>query len=157
MAGHSEIELKFADGSYTFKLPIKQIHEVERKCREASGIPSGIGDIFARVLKGCVQVGDEVMLVPSSAAFYVSDIVETLRHGLIGGGTGVVNGEEIKVTPIIANRLIDTYVLEKPLADSWNMAASVLGACVVGYDPPKKDLPASERAQPTATEASTTH
>jgi hypothetical protein len=29
----------------------------------------------------------------------------------------VVNGEEVKVTPIIANRLVDTYVLGAPLID----------------------------------------
>jgi hypothetical protein len=151
------IDLDFADGSYTFKLPLKQIHELETKCREASGVPSGIGAIFARVLKGCVPVNGEVMLVPGSAEFYVSDVVETLRQGLIGGGAGVVSGEDVKVTPALANRLIDTYVLERPLSDSWSAAASVLGACIIGYDPPKKDMPANERAQAAVTEASTTH
>jgi hypothetical protein len=38
------------------------------------------------------------------------------------------------------------------------MAAAILGACIVGYDPPKKDEPAEERGAQTAetTDTSTT-
>ena len=139
MSGQSSIELEFADGSYIFKLPLAQIHELQRKCAEDSGVPSGIGAIFARVLKGCIQVGSEVMLRPDSAEFFVTDVIETIRQALIGGGEGVVNGQPVKVTPAVANRLVQTYVLERPLAESWSVAAAILGACVVGYDPPKKD------------------
>ena len=139
VAGNT-IDLEFGDGSYTCKLPLPQIHELERKCREASGVPSGIGAVFARVLKGCVQMPDgQVVLAPAAADFYATDIIETVRQGLIGGGVGVVDGEEVKVTPAVANRLVQTYVLERPLSESWSLAASILGACVVGYDPPKKD------------------
>jgi hypothetical protein len=134
------IELEFADGSYTFALPLPQINELQRKC----GI--GIGGLFGRVLKGCHQVGDDVILAPGQAEFYALDIIETVRHALIGGGKGTVNGEEVKVTPMLANRLVDTYVMGRPLSDSWSMAASILGAVIVGYDPPKKDQPAQERA-----------
>jgi hypothetical protein len=28
--------------------------------------------------------------------------------------------------------------------DSWTKAVSILGACIMGYDPPKKDLPPGE-------------
>lgn len=134
------IELEFADGQYTFALPLAQINELQRK----TGI--GIGGLFARVLKGCTPVGDQIMLAPGAAEFYALDIIETVRHGLIGGGTGTVNGEEIKVTPLIANRLVDAHVLGRPLQDSWSLAAAILGACIMGYDPPKKDPPAKARA-----------
>jgi hypothetical protein len=134
------IELEFGDGAYTFALPLPQIAELQRKTG------AGIGGLFARVLKGCVQMGSEVILAPGQAEFYALDIIETVRHALIGGEKGMVNGEEVKVTPAIANRLVDTYVLGRPLSDSWSLAASVLAACIVGYDPPKKDEPAAERA-----------
>lgn len=148
MSGNT-IDLEFGDGSYTFALPLAQINELQRKT------DTGIGSLFARVLKGCVPIGDEIVLAPTQAEFYALDIIETVRHALIGGGKGVVGGEEVKVTPIIANRLVDTYVMGYPLSDSWSMAASILGACIIGYDPPKKDEPAAERATET-TEASTT-
>lgn len=137
---NNTIDLEFADGQYTFALPLPQILELQRK----TGM--GIGGLYARTLKGVTRVGDETMLVPGQAEFYALDVIETIRHGLIGGGKGVVNGEEIKVTPLIANRLIDAYVLGQALVEAWKVATTVLFACIMGYDPPKKDLPAKARA-----------
>lgn len=136
----NSIELEFGDGQYVFALPLPQINELQRK----TGI--GIGGLFSRVVKGSARIGEETVLLPGQAEFYALDIIETVRHGLIGGERGTVNGEEIKVTPLIANRLVDTYVLGRPLSESWSTAAAVLGACIVGYDPPKKDPPAKARA-----------
>lgn len=137
------IDLEFADGNYMFALPLPRIDELQQKCFAGSGVQSGIGQIFARVLKGCAPVvtdeGIGIAINPNLAEFYATDIVETIRQGLIGGGAGVVDGTEVKVTPALANRLIENYVLAKPLGDSWSLAASILGACILGYDPPKKD------------------
>lgn len=148
--GQNSLDIEFADGEYFFALPIARIQELQTKC----GI--GIGALFARVLRGCVPIDGQIMLTPGLAEFYATDIVETIRQGLIGGGRGVVNGEEVKVTPPLANRLIEAYVLDRPLIESWSLAASILAACIVGYDPPKKDAPATERANPTPKEDSTT-
>jgi len=136
----NSIELEFGDGQYTFALPLVQIAELQRK----TGI--GIGGLYARVTKGAQVVGEKVYLNAGSAEFYALDLIETIRHGLIGGGKGVVNGEEVEVTPIIANRLVDAYVLGRPLQSAWNFAATILGVCIVGFDPPKKDEPARARA-----------
>lgn len=144
------IDLEFGDGEYTCALGLEQIDELQRKCN------IGIGGLFSRLLKGCVQdPSGQVVIIPAAAEFYAIDIIETLRQGLIGGGKGIVNGAEVKVTPVLANTLIKNYVLARPLADHWSMAASILGACIVGYDPPKKDGPAGERAAepPKTTEA----
>lgn len=146
----NSIDLEFADGTYTFALPLPRIDELQRK----TGI--GIGGLFARVLKGCTRVRGDVVLSPGSAEFYALDLIETIRQGLIGGGKGLANGAEIKVTPGLADRLIQNYVLDRPLSDSWSMAASILGAVIVGYDPPKKDEPADEPATQTETAGSTT-
>lgn len=138
------IELEFADGTYLFALPAPRIDELQTKC----GI--GIGGLFARVLKGCARIGDQIVLAPAEAEFYRLDIVETIRQGLIGGNHGLVDEAEVTVSPVVANRLIANYVLDRPLSDSWSLAASILGACIVGYDPPKK-VPAGDRpaAEPT--------
>jgi hypothetical protein len=135
----STIDLDFGDGSYTFALPLAQINELQRKTG------AGIGAIYARVVRGCVPdpkgLHGEWVLNPATAEFYASDLIETVRHALIGGGKGVVAGEEVKVTPVIANRLVDTYVMDQPLIDAWKVAATILGVCILGYDPPKKDEP----------------
>lgn len=149
MSGN-KIDLAFADGEYTFALPLPRIDELQRK----TGV--GVGALFARVLKGCVQIKNDVHLMPQNAEFHVLDIVETIRQGLIGGGRGMVNGEEVEVTPALAHRLIENYVLTEPLNRSWPMAGAILGACIMGYTPPKKDPPAKARAKRSRTAASTT-
>lgn len=138
----NRIELEFADGIYLFALPLAQIGELQRKT------DCGIGALYSRTLKGAFAnpLTNEINLSPVGAEFYAADLIETIRQGLIGGGKGTVNGEEVKVTPVIANKLIDGYVLNQPLMDAWKHAAAILGACIVGYDPPKKELPADERA-----------
>ena len=134
----NSIDLSFGDGLYTFALPVPQIEELQRKTS------TGIGRLFARVLKGCTRIGEDVVLAPHAGEFYVLDLVETLRHGLIGGNHGVVNGTEIQVSPTLADRLIVAYVLTRPLADSWSLAASVLIATVVGYEPQDKKKDGSD-------------
>ena len=148
----STIDLEFGDGQYTFALPLAQINELQKK----TGI--GIGGLFARVAKGCFTNPEDgkVYINAGAGEFYALDIIETLRHGLIGGGKGVVNGEEVVVTPAMANRLIDAYVLNQPFKPSWEIVVSVLGACVVGYDPPKKDAPPPKGATKKSKGASTT-
>lgn len=131
----NSIDLEFADGTYTFALPLARINELQSK----TGI--GIGGLFSRVLKGVARVGDEIVLAPSAADFYVADVIETVRQGLIGGGKGVVDEQEIAVSPAVADRLIKNYLLERPLLDAWTISASILGVCVVGYEPKKKDAP----------------
>lgn len=132
----NKIDLAFADGVYSFALSLARINELERKVAAATGSPAGIGSIFARVLKGCARVGEDVVQAPALAEFFAIDLVETIRQGLIGGNHGVVNDEEITVSPALADRLITNYALERPLTESWSTAASILAACIVGYEPP---------------------
>lgn len=148
----NSIELDFADGSYMFALPLAQIDELQRKCG------AGIGAIFARVIKGANRVGDDIILAPGSAEFYALDLIETIRQGLIGGKRGLVDGQEIAVTPALTKRLVDNYVLNQPLSAAWSLAVSILGAVIVGYDPPGEAGPPSEAAteKPTKKAGSTT-
>ena len=60
-----------------------------------------------------------------------------------------VNGAEVKVSQQLANQLVDRYVLNRPLKDSWSLAVSIVGACIRGYDPPKKAGPAGRPAKRT--------
>jgi hypothetical protein len=65
MNHQAEVTLDWADGTYTFRLSVKGIIELEEKC----GAP--FGQIFTRLTTGL---------------FAVNDVVETIRIGLIGGG-----------------------------------------------------------------------
>ncbi len=140
---HNSIDLQFADGLYTFALPLERIDELQRKAG------AGIGKLFARVIKGANRIGDDIVLAPANAEFYALDLIETVRQGLIGGGKGVVDGAEVKVTPALAQRLVANYVLNQPLSSAWELAVSILGAVIVGYDPPGEAEPGSSPAETT--------
>lgn len=107
----AEVELKWADGRYLFALKLKQIEELQRLCGG-----SGLGEIAQRLLV--------------EGRWFVADVVETLRLGLIGGGMPALRARE----------LIDTYVDGRPLADprdpnnSLTTAQAVLGAVYFGVE-----------------------
>jgi hypothetical protein len=104
----AEVELKWADGTYLFALKLKQIEELQRLCG------AGLGEIAQRLLV--------------EERWKVGDIVETIRLGLIGGGT----------TPLRARELVDIYIDGRPLADprdpnnSKVTAQAVIGAVYFG-------------------------
>ncbi|MHB2165736.1 gene transfer agent family protein [Alsobacter sp. R-9] len=83
------------DGERTLRLTPNMIGELERK-RGA-----GIGLIFRRLV---------------SNEFALADVSETIRLGLIGGGT----------LPEDADALVKVYIAERPLAESYPLALSIL-------------------------------
>lgn len=94
MSRHAAIEQPFADGDYTFRLGLDEIEELERK-RDA-----GIFEIVDRLrVRTC----------------RLSDISETLRIGLIGGG----------MKPVEALALVRRYVDERPLDENRDIAYAV--------------------------------
>ncbi|MGO1080273.1 gene transfer agent family protein [Inquilinus sp. CA228] len=97
----AEIELSWADGTYLFALKLKQIEELQRLCG------AGLGEIAQRLLV--------------ERRWRVSDVVETIRLGLIGGGLPAVRARE----------LIDTYVDGHPLADPRDPANHLMTAQAV--------------------------
>jgi hypothetical protein len=137
------IELEFADGAYLFALPVLQIIELQRAC-EKPGRSGGIFEIYGRVLAGRAKYVDNdglehMLALPHEGRASVEDIFETIRLALIGGGTGLVNGEEVKVGPIRAKQLVEAYCHPAPLKESWDIAAAILYALVEGYEDKKKE------------------
>lgn len=134
------MHLEFADGTYALKLTLSGINEIQTKC------DAGIGRVWARLAKARLNFIGEDTGVPynahtgESADWRIQDIVEPIRQALIGGGEGEVDGEVVKVTPITANRLIDAYVLNRPLQEGWAMSYAIVGGLIEGYDPPKKKV-----------------
>lgn len=106
----SEVELTWADGDYTFALKARQIEELEHLCDE------GIARICMRVF--------------SKTDFKLKHIRETIRLGLIGGGT----------PPVDAARLVKTYVDDCPIdppadpSSPFKTAAAVLQAAYFGWE-----------------------
>lgn len=87
----------FGDGEHTFALTDDMITELERIA------DLGIGALYLR----CVNM-----------QFTLSDLVEVIRLGLIGGG----------VTPEQAAQLTDTYGRNRPIDELYPLALDVLDA-----------------------------
>lgn len=137
----TSVDLEFADGEYTFRLGLEQIAELQRKCE------CGIGPLYARVVKGRYILNGENIGNPMEAQFFAADLVETVRQGLIGGKSGLVDDQVVEVKPADANRLVKAYVFpEQPLSDAWGLAASILATAIDGYVAPDK----KKEAQPVA-------
>lgn len=135
------VALAFADGEYDFRLGLAQINEIETKC-------GPLGEVFARLLRGRYIIGGgEETGAPNEAAWKVSDLVEVIRQGLIGGGKARIDGEEVAITSHRVNELIRNYVLDRPLSESWTLAAAILSALIQGYEPPKKAEPPKAAAK----------
>jgi hypothetical protein len=119
MAINGEIEIKWGDGEHKFNIArLKCVLELEEKC----GV--GIAEIFTRIQEG---------------RWRFSDIRETLRLGLIGGGA----------TPDKALRLINRYCDDRPWAENVLPAQAVLMAAIVGVpqDDPLTKKAKTERAE----------
>lgn len=135
----TSISLPFADGVYDFRLGLAQLNEIQDRC------DAGIGQVFARLVKGrffkLTPAGEIAIGDPLQAEYRAEDIVATIRQGLIGGGKGVVDGQEVRVDAERANKLIERYVLGEgcPLKDAWALAAAILTVAIEGYDPPEEE------------------
>ncbi len=85
----------FGDADYQFRITPSLVLELER------ATDAGIGALCRRLFRG---------------DFRLADVAETIRLGLIGGGT----------PPQDAKRLTDTYLPVTPLTDQYSLAVTVL-------------------------------
>jgi hypothetical protein len=148
MQTHRDIE--FGDGVYTFKLGMAQIIAIEEKCK------ASIGAVYARTLAGVREKDGLVFGYGAEAEFRLQEVIEICRQGLIGGGTGFVDGRDVKVSPHLANHLVATYLnpdAGNPLHDVWVLAARLCQDLLYGYEPAiaaaQKKSPKRPRRKPT--------
>lgn len=146
------MQLSFADGVYTFKLTLNGIKEIQDKTG------GGIGAVWQRLAASRLNFIGEDIGVPNEAKFHIQDIIEPIRQGLIGGKSGLVDGEEVAVNAHKANQLIERYVENEPLQAGWALAYAIVGGLIEGYSPPeeKPKKKVTRRKKKAATDTSTT-
>ena len=136
-------ELDFGDGRYRFWLALPHIIELERKTGGKS-----VFAIYDQLGAGLGLDGETPIYLGGGAAM-TTDIRETIRLGLIGGNSGMVDGEQIEVGPQRARELVDTYTFPaRPIIEGQHVAWSILHAAITGISLKKK-------AEPNAGEALT--
>lgn len=126
----TELTLAFADGEYRFRLGLAQLAAIEDRC-------GPIGEVYSRLMRGRYLVDGHPLGNAAEAAFKLADVQEVIRHGLIGGGAGLVNGLETPVGPLKADALCRDYITSRPLLEGWSLAVAILGALMEGFTPPK--------------------
>ena len=101
MSRDASITLDFADGSYKFRLAWGQLAELQEKC------DAGPYVVYERL---------------NNRTWRINDIRETIRIGLIGGGTA----------PAVALTLVRRYVEERPPLESLPYAQAILSIALIG-------------------------
>lgn len=115
MSRHGAIELDWADGTFTFRLGLSEIEELERK-RDL-----GIFTIVSR-------------LSPQVRDCRLSDISEVLRLGLIGGG----------LSPVEALAKVRRYVDERPIDENRDVAYAIGLAALTRVHTKELEKPSGE-------------
>ena len=146
MTPTTALTLPYGNGEYLFDLKLPQLAELQEK-RGA-----GVFKIYGRVLAGRYIFDGEPLAIPAEGEAFAEDLVETIRLGLIGGGEGLVDGQRVPVSALLAKTLVERYTASAPLREAWSVAAAILGARVEGYVPPKKKA----RAKPVTKTSSST-
>jgi hypothetical protein len=141
------LELPFADGCYRFDLKLPQIFELQEKTGK------GLFAIYAEVMAGRGYIGDDPVGNPFEAMADYRCVREIIRLGLIGGGSGMVDGEEVEVGPNTARTLVERYIDPRPLTEGWDLASAIIHARVVGFEPKKKAQTESEPSLATGSSA----
>lgn len=125
----NRITLEFGDGEYVFALNGREVEELQKLCGapDAKGnyVPHGFGIIYQRAALG---------------AWFHSDIYQTIRLGLEGGG----------LDPVKATRVAKAYA-QPPyragvVGGPEKTALAVLSAAMHGFE----DLPPGEAETPKA-------
>lgn len=119
MNNHGRLETDWADGTYSFRLSINGAIELEQKCN------APFAEIVERVNAG---------------KWSISDVRETIRLGLIGGGT----------EPVAALNMVRAYVDDMPsgLAPNAAIALLILLGAMYGFNAsPSKAAPEADRVE----------
>lgn len=123
---HAAVDLDFGDGTFTFRLGLDEIEELERK-RDL-----GIFEIARR-------------LAPEARTCRLTDISEVLRVGLIGGG----------MKPVDALVQVRKYVDERPLDENRDTAYAIVLAGLMRLHSSETEQPPGEAGAPEPSSGST--
>lgn len=125
MSRDGSIELDFGDGTYKFRLPWGELVHLQESCGAGPYV------VLQRLQNG---------------TWHMDDIRESIRYGLIGGGT-----EHQK-----ALKLVQEYVEKRPPVENVMFAQVVLSAALMGApDEPVGEPEAVSQEEPILTTSQT--
>lgn len=110
MSRHGDITIAWGDGEYTFRLGYGELRQIQEVCRAG---PQRIADRLKPY---------DAKTNPHGDNWFVEDIRETIRIGLIGGG----------MDSIAALGKVTRFVDSRPLVENRYIAWAILMEAVVG-------------------------
>lgn len=102
MSRHGAVELDWADGTYTFRLSIEGMEELEARWSREAGRDVSLFTVVS-------------LLSPQRRSARLEHIREVLRVGLIGGG----------MSPVDALAKVRLYIDQRPLDENRDIAYAV--------------------------------
>lgn len=128
------IDLRFADGEYTFALPAVQLAELQEKRGWKVSWPDGSTGIRPKPF-------GLIWREHATGDYDPGDSREIVRLALIGGGKGRVNKAKKEVDSIEALDLVEVYFDPWPTEKQWQFATAIISAVCQGFEPPKGEAP----------------
>ncbi|MEJ7933490.1 hypothetical protein WG907_04360 [Sphingobium sp. AN558] len=116
------------------------------------GYPRSIFAMYDAISAGLGITDDGAVYVGGATAL-VGDIRNIIMQGLIGGASGLVDGDEIEVGPQTAGELVTANVYPaRPLIEGMHIAWAILNAAINGVVLKKKQSAESEVETPNPSE-----
>lgn len=151
------VELDFAGGKYRFWLPLPQVIAVERgpAAHKHEGYPRSIFAMYDAI-SGGLGISEDGPVYMGGATALVGDIRNIIMQGLIGGNSGLVDGEKVDVGPQVAAQLVNDNVFPaRPLIEGMHLAWAILSAAINGIALKKKAVtPAARKPRKRSPKAS---
>lgn len=160
----TRVEAAFAGGRYSFWLPLPRVIEIERGpqgFRHDKRYPVSIFQLYDEIGSGLgVHEGKPVYIGGSHAI--IGDARNVILQGLIGGGAGIVDGQEVEVGPMRAGELLEAYTFPNaPAVEVMFLAWTILNAAINGvqldaskkkadHEPAKSPRSRKVKSSPTA-------
>lgn len=143
------ITLPFAGGEFCFWLPMPQIVAIERGplANRHEDYPRSVFAMYDAISAG-LGIGDDGAVYVGGAEALVGDVRNIILQGLIGGASGTIDGDEIKVTPTVAAELVKQYTYPYAnLTETMHLAYLILNAAIRGVQLKKKPVAGEESDQ----------
>lgn len=142
--------LPFAGGEFRFWLPMPQIVAIERGplANRHEGYPRSVFAMYDAISAGLGISDDGGAVYVGGAEALVGDVRNIILQGLIGGASGTIDGDEIKVTPAVAADLVKQYTYPyASLTEAMHLAYLILNPAIRGVQLKKKPVAAEESEQ----------
>lgn len=132
----TKVTLPFADGEYSFWLPMPRLIAAEREMGRADseGVrqPRSIFALFYELGAHLGEIGGETVLAGPSPALLI-DAHAIIRNALIGGDSGLIEGETVALSDALAKELVKVYCFPaRPAILDLGLSWRILQASIYG-------------------------